>query len=418
MPSKGITYYKADWVIPMVRKPIKNGVVGIENNTIAFVGKEKDVPHGKTIIELKGIILPGLINAHTHLEDAVLHGAIPPQKDLYEWQMMLGQKKNRFEMDDIESAVRFMLQKFHFEGISAVGDFLKDPLLLRTNYTEHLIGKAFLEVNGTHTIIGVQQLRAAQNISTEYSLSQCGIMLGLNNASYANKSFLKLLKSWQLNSDIERIISIHCCEFEDEIVFFLSGKGAFGDYLSSLGFLEDSWQPPGKRPIAYLNEFGLINENTILINPIFISDQEINLLGLRKSYVCWTPISNIWMKTGRVPVLNLMKKGVTVCLGTDSPAKNPYMSMWIEMQEANMQFPELLSEEILKMATINGARALKVEHWLGSIMPGKMDKVGILMSDLKINREQDLYDFVVQEGYKYEWYWLNEIKEMLGEKDG
>lgn len=418
MPETSAKYFKGDWVVPVTQQPIRNGVVGIENGVIFFVGKEKDVPKNELIIELKGIILPGLINAHTHLDEAVLHGAIPPTKSYAEWQTILNTRKKRFKIDQIESATRFMIHKFYFEGIAAFGDFLSTPELLFTRYARKSIGKIFMAMDPTSDDPYEQKIRALRNLSRQFKEPYLHISMGYSTGALYDEPVRTKTRSWQNESLQKNIVAIHCCEFEEEVEFFLTGGGTLKNYLKSRKMWSESTEIPAKRPVLALNDAGLLNENTILINPIHITRNEINLIGMRRVHVCWTPTANYWMRQGQVPVMQLMKKNTNICLGTDSSAKNPYMSLWYDIVEASVQFPELLPETIIRMATINGARALKIDQWVGSIIPGKLDRVGILMTDTKLRNSNEVYDFLVMNGFKNEWYWLHEIEEMVKDNNG
>jgi cytosine/adenosine deaminase-related metal-dependent hydrolase len=418
MTSLSSKYFKADWVVPVTQQPIRNGVVGIEKGIIFFVGKEKDVPKNEMIIELKGIILPGLINTHTHLDEAVLHGAIPPGNHYMEWKEILNAKKKRFQTEQIESAARFMIHKFYFEGIAAFGDFLSTPELLFTRYFKKNMGQIFLSVEYSIREQLEQKMKAIRNLANQFKEPYMNISVGFSPGIYFDKTVLQRAKNWQTESIARNVIAFHCCEIEEEIEFFLTGKGVLKNYYFNKNFLNSGFEAPSKRPVLFLNDMGLLNDNTILINPIHVTQNEINLIGIRGANVCWTPTANYWMKYGRVPVMELMKKNANICLGTDTPAKNPYMSLWYDIVEANLQFPELLPESVIRMATINGARALKIDQWVGSIIPGKLDRVGILVTDERLHSSQEMYEYLVLNGFKHEWYWLHEIEEMVKDNNG
>lgn len=413
MQSGETKYFKAQWVVPVVQSPIRNGVVGIEDGVIVFVGNEEKLPEKVALTELGGIILPGLVNVHTHLDQAVLNDLLPFDGDFKDWIQIVTHRLKEFRTDDLESAAHFMMQKFQFEGVAAIGDFVSDPLFVERDYSREIIGKGFIQVTGTHSVIGIQQLKGALNLAAEHSMGMFQFNIGLYNASFVNDTFLDQIRAYLQRSNTGTSIAIHIAEYRDELEFFLTGSGPWRDYLEDLGYLDHQWTPPAKRPILYLNEKGLLNERILLINPIHITREELNLICARQASVCWTPTANLFMKRGRVPVVEMLKKNISVSLGTDSPASNPYMSMWKELKEAGEQFPELLPAGIIQMATINGARALNVDHWIGSIIPGKLDRIGIIVTDQKLSDEDELYEFLVRHGHQQEWYWLSEIEEMM-----
>ncbi|GAB4171868.1 MAG: amidohydrolase family protein [Calditrichia bacterium] len=404
-------YFQADWILPIVRPPIKNGIVGVENGVISYVGSGKKLKSAKKITRLNGIILPGLVNAHTHLEHSILQGAIPHGSSIVQWYTLLDKKKLHFGIDDVISAIHFMMQKFYFEGIAAVGDHISNPLLIDKEYYKGITGTGFFEINAAHSIIGMQQLKAVGNYSSGIKENDYKLHLGFASVSFSSKEFFSILRSWQLEHDAFRLLSIHCSQSQEEIGFFLTGKGEFRQYLADNGYLPSAYIPFGKRPLDVLHESRLLNEGTMLINPAYINKEEIKMITAGKSNICWCPVSANWMHMPVVPIMELIKQDVNVCLGTESSASNPTMSIWLEMAEAASVFPELLPEKILKMVTINGARALKLDHLIGSIIPGKLSRIGLLAIDNVSDNEDELYNQIIKYGYQYDWYWLEDLLE-------
>jgi cytosine/adenosine deaminase-related metal-dependent hydrolase len=161
--------------------------------------------------------------------------------------------------------------------------------------------------------------------------------------------------------------SIHLAESEDEVEFLQTGKGKWADFLKEREVDFSKWGQFGNTPVEYLYKTGILDKNTIAVHLLNLCEKDVKILAGQQANACLCARSNLFLHN-RLPDIYMMKKaGVRMCIGTDSLASCNSLNLFEEMKFLVDNFPDLLPEDVLSMATINGAIALGIENRLGDI---------------------------------------------------
>jgi cytosine/adenosine deaminase-related metal-dependent hydrolase len=169
----------------------------------------------------------------------------------------------------------------------------------------------------------------------------------------------------------DRPFSMHLGESEQEIEFLRAGTGEWRALLESLGVWNPTWTPPGRGPIAYLDELGLVNERLLAVHGVRFTDDELTRVAAAGATIVTCPRSNRWTGAGVPPVDRFYASGARVAIGTDSLASVEDLNLFAEMAEVRRLAPAVGAARILESATLAGAQALGFASELGSIEAGK-----------------------------------------------
>jgi cytosine/adenosine deaminase-related metal-dependent hydrolase len=399
------THYKARWIYPVDSPPIENGQVSVSGGKIISVGPEKAKSNGSgNAIDLgQGVILPALINAHTHLELSALKVHIEPGLGFLPWvKRVLALRESLTERECLE-AIQNVSADLSQQGIVAIGDWISFLNSNRIAWPAKIIRCAF------HEVIGFSEERfvlpsALDSDSERRTLNaELGFdSLGAHAPHTTSASLLKSAKAW--TTDRELPLSIHVAESLEEEDFLLNGGGPWGQLLRDRGRWVDPWTPPGMSSVAYLDSLGLLNKRTQCIHLTRASFSDLEIMKRREARIVVCPRSNAFITGGLPLVLEMVRLGIAPALGTDSLASNQDLDLWEEMNFLSRSFPSLASEKILQMATLNGATSLGLVQNLGSISPGK--RAAMLFLPLTVPSLRDLPTSIIESGGK-NVRWLN-----------
>jgi cytosine/adenosine deaminase-related metal-dependent hydrolase len=161
-------------------------------------------------------------------------------------------------------------------------------------------------------------------------------------------------------------------ESSDEVSLLGDGSGRLADLFRERGFAGDDWKPPGRSPVEHLKRLGALSANTLAVHCVHVDQRDRSSLQSSRATVVTCPRSNAALGVGTAPIPELMREGIPVAVGTDSLASAPDLDMFAELCALRQQHPDLSPAAALRMATLNGARALGFGDRLGSIEPGKL----------------------------------------------
>lgn len=364
-----IILYKSRWIYPVSSPPIEGGVVALSQGRIHAVGKEKEVRshfNGKLRDCGDGVILPALINAHTHLELSALRGQITPGLGFVEWVKALLALKEALSIEFLIQEMKRALEELLIGGTGAVGDWVSSIQSIFLSSPQSLIKRNFYEVLGFLD----EELNLPDILNEKNPIHPSGwISLGAHAPHSTSSSLLRKSKNWTR----ERILplSIHVSESIEEEQFLLSGNGLWREFLIHRGKWNSQWSPPGKTPVEYLDSLNLLDERTLCVHLTRAGKKDIDILRERRVRTVVCPRSNQFI-TGFLPDLPYMIQiGLTPAIGTDSLASNQDLNLWGELEMIHRSFPEIDPVIILRMATWCGAIALDLQDELGEIVPGK-----------------------------------------------
>ena len=364
-------------VLPISRPPIEDGAASISGNRIIQVGPWKDfrLSASEEVIDLgDAILMPGLMNAHCHLDYTDMSGLMPPQKKFTDWiRLMLAAKSEWNYSEFAESWIRgaHMLTR---TGTTTVVDFEAVPELLPEVWsTTPLRVVSLLEMTGVKSR---RDPRAILQDATDRIATLPGGRSRSGLGPHAPYSTIPELL--RLAGDAGRRrhwpISIHVAESSQEFEMFMKGGGAMFDWLRRND--RDMSDCGTGSPIQHLDRAGVLGANCLAVHANYLAEGDAQLLAERKTSVVHCPRSHFYFQHDPFPFESLRRSKVNICLGTDSLAtvykerrQTVELNMFTEMQMFAENFPRVPAEDILRMATANGARALGMAGQLGVISP-------------------------------------------------
>ena len=395
--------YHAPFVVPVSGSVIQDGAVLCENGLVTAVGKYFELKGvDAKVEEYDGCVLtPALVNCHAHLElSHFAHlgatEAQPEPGDITGWISNL--LAVRAEDDDAEirkDAAAFALAKLYGGGCRAVADIgnLAESRTLSTGFKTEVY--FFLEMLG----LGGESEKAALLALDQMKEDVCCTA----HAPYSTSSDLISAIKKRVDNLGQRF-SIHVAESAAEVDFLQNGTGPFYDFLGERGVLNDSFVAPGKGAVAYLDSLGVLDEKTLCVHGVHVTEAEINTLAQKQATVCLCPGSNRFLGVGKAPVASYLEHGVGLTIGTDSMASNPGFSLWYEMKCLLEDHPGVSPQQIFAMATINGARYLGIDGRIGSIAPGMSSS--FLAVRCPALTETEVFDHLTTIGEDVELEWV------------
>lgn len=319
-----------------------------------------------------GTIIPGLINAHTHLEISHLKGKVTATGGFVGWLQAMVLARLMSEKEEAIASAQESIKKIISVGITTVADILSEDITppLLAEY-KHLRKIYFFEIAGwTEEQATNVMTRLPQRLSSVEQYKDAMTFYGVSpHAPYSlNESLLQ--KALAFTKQENYLMTIHLAESPEEEEFIRSGRGKFFDLLTAFKLLPEGWQPPGCSPTRFLYELGVLNRNTLVVHFNYPSDEDIQLVKKSGCSVVYCPGSHRFFKHPRHPLLKLLNEGINVCLGTDSLASNETLDIFREMKIVAEEFPELTAQQIFSLATVNSARALGLHNVAGKIKNG------------------------------------------------
>lgn len=339
---------------------------------------------GDEVQFFNGILSPGLINAHCHLELSHMKGLIPQKSGLVDFILDVLNKRQDAEyliLKSIQDAEKEMMDS----GIVAVGDICNTTFTLPQKQLQQLKYYNFIEVSGWHPDIAKTRYQIAQSNYDVFNQlskrSHSGSIVPHAPYSVSNQLWEYLKPNFS-----QQTITIHNQETSFENHFFENGEGDFVRLYERLGVNNSFFSPTGKSSIQSYLQHTTNAQNLILVHNTFTNETDISFVKkeMNSSFWCICIKANLYIENALPPVELLRKNQCTIVLGTDSLASNDSLSIVAEMKMIKQHFPSIPLSEILQWATINGALALQLEQLLGSFEKGKTPGVVLLDEGLNI----------------------------------
>ena len=366
---------RAKIVLPVTAPPIEDGAVFIDGHKIRSVTPWKELrPHlrEKTIDLGDVILLPGLVNPHCHLDYTDMAGELSPPKLFTDWIASITAAKAAWSYSDYARSWLRGAHQLLKSGTTTVGDTECMPDLLPEVWdATPLRIFSFLEMTGIRSRRPPKEI-LHEAVETLATLRHPRHRAALSpHAPYSTLPELLRLTA-RLAQKRKWRVSIHVAESAQEFDMFQHAQGEMHDWLKRNG--RDNSDCGHGSPVAHLARNRLLGENVLAIHVNFLARGDATLLAKNRTHVIHCPRSHDYFKHPKFERERLANAGVNLCLATDSLAtvrKNgkpkPELDMFAEMRALADQDASISPEEILRMATINGARALGLAGKIGEI---------------------------------------------------
>lgn len=382
-----LKYISADWIFPVNSSPIKNGVIGFNNDgEIREILTAEDAANlNEEITFYKGAIVPGFINTHCHLELSHMLNQIPEHTGLVDFVQHII-KNRQHDAAEIETAMFTADAEMHQNGIVAVGDISNQVVSRKIKSDSNIYYHTFIEAMGFNPERATAIMDYARSTKAQFDPLPTSIV---PHAPYSVSAelFNLIEQEAQKNHDL---LSVHNQESAAEDAFFVDKTGDFLKLYKFLGLDIDFYQPSGKSSLeSWLPRIN--QQKTLLVHNTFTQEADIAFAKAQNpnAYWCLCPQANLYIEHALPDVDLLRKANVKITLGTDSLASNHELNILAEMMTLQ-QHKQVPFEKLLLWATQNGAAFLGLDHQLGSIEVGKKPGLNLiqLSTDWEILNDQ------------------------------
>jgi len=380
----------AKYVVPITSEPISEGAVAVEDDKIVAVGPraelESELPSAKCEDFGEAAILPGLVNCHSHLELTAMRGALDDvEHDFRSWLLKIQGLRSSMTKADIEAAAIAGAREGAAAGVTCFGDIGRN-------------GKAGLNALKTVGLRGIlfQETEfSPDNRTADEDFGKLGadfealkkeetelVHVGLSpHATYTVSSRLfELIAQYAILNRIS--LTIHAAEAQDEFKLLTEGEGFFSEVYERFGL---EWQSPRCTPVEYLERLGVLSTKPLLAHCVTVSNSDIAKIAANGATIAHCPKSNAKFGHGWAPFEKFIDAGISVGLGSDSVASNNVCDLLEESRfaalaarnrEGSQRF--ISANEVLEAATLGGAKALGLDHSIGSLEPKKQADIAVI----------------------------------------
>jgi 5-methylthioadenosine/S-adenosylhomocysteine deaminase len=369
--------YRARWVLPITAPAIESGLVAVDGDRIAYVGSAAGAPDGRDVDLGNSLLLPGLVNAHGHLELTGMRGFLE-DLDFADWILRLATAKRAVltSLDMLADAARLGIAEGLRAGVTTYGDTCHSGAVVDALRDCGVRGIMYQEVFGPDpSQCAASMVELRERVAAARALETPLVRVGVSpHAPYTVSD--QLYEAVTRFARAEALpMALHIAEAEVEERLVTRGEGRFADGLRARGI---GVSPRAESPMALLERLGVLEAQPLLIHCVRLTDADVERVARSGSAVAHCPAANAKLGHGIARVRDLLDAGVQVGLGSDSVASNNRIDLLEEarlavlFQRARYRRHDALStSDALRLATLGGAAALGLADRIGSLEPGK-----------------------------------------------
>ncbi|MGV3767229.1 MAG: amidohydrolase family protein [Chitinophagaceae bacterium] len=341
---------------------------------------------GDGIEYLEGIISPGFVNAHCHLELSFLKDKIPPHSGMVPFLLQVMHHQGS-EGEEVHEAMHHANETMFKNGIVAVGDISNTPVSIGVKQRSSLYYHTFVETAGF--VPSGAEPRARFALQTAASFMEAGLTATVSpHAPYSVSGELLAIINQHTAG---KLVSIHNQESSAETLFFQYKKGGLLTLYEQLGIQLDFFRATGKNSIEWWLPHFNLQQQLLLVHNVCTTEADIFFMkacaeqtGIPFSalHFCLCPNANLYIQQLLPDLPLLLKHGTNLMIGTDSYASNHSLDCWNEVRTLQEVYPEVPLEVLLRAATLNGAETLGIADKYGSFEQGKKPGVVLLKGEL------------------------------------
>jgi aminodeoxyfutalosine deaminase len=406
---------RARGVVTMDGAPIENGAVAISGDRIVDVGKFNQIKarHSGAVVDLgEQALLPGLINAHCHLDYTCLRGKIPRQKSFTTWIRAINAEKSKLSPADFIASINEGFVEAKRFGTTTIANLTAFPELVRQFSDAPLRTWWFAELI---------DVRSPERLNELVDSSVESLKFGQNHGLAPHALFTASKNLYQRCEEAGSnvLLTTHLAESREEMEMFRDASGPLYEFMKSIGrdmgdcgngtpleLFVAAPKPSPARTSRALSQWIVAH-----LNELTQSDFQLLEKMRTKFHIVHSPRSHQYFGHSRFPFKRLDTLGFNVSLGTDSLASNESLNLFAEMRAFQRSKPERSPEKIFEMTTVNPASALRQQNTLGRIRPGfRADLIAVPCS-----RDRDLFGEIVAFDGQINWMMVNGKTQSVGE---
>lgn len=340
-------------------------VEGAKITAIEPVGKHP----ADTVYDLgSAVLMPGFINAHTHIELTDLGRPVTRRQDLTLWLDEVRELRDGLDDND--------LVKSSQKGVEASIEYGTTTIVDHANSGNSYIP---LRESGMRVFLLFEMVGFPEHLYEAKAK-----LLDERSAMVEESEFLtwgvaphsaygvseRLLKKCRDMVNGDRLVSVHASEHEGEVELFETGKGPFVDFLTRLGSDLSKWDAPGMTPVAYLEKLGLVTDRTLMVHSNYLRDGDFDIIKKTGASAVYCPRSHFYFYHRYHPFKKLLSEGIRVIFGTDSMVSNWSLDMLEELKFVYQTYDGVTPAQLVRMATADAAEALGLAGKVGKLAPG------------------------------------------------
>ncbi|MFD2161803.1 amidohydrolase family protein [Paradesertivirga mongoliensis] len=389
-----VNYYSADFILPATSEPLKNGTVAVgpDGAILGLYPEDSLSLQDVNVTKLEGIIVPGFINSHCHLELSYLYNKIPQKEGLLSFiKNIISLRKS---LKNTEEVMREADRQMWENGIVAVADVSNNIDSKKIKENSSIYYYTFIELLSFEPDKAKDVFREGSELLEQFSPLHASIV---PHAPYsASKELFRFIGKFC--GETGSPVTIHNQESEDENKLYRYKSGEFLNFYKELGINIDFFKPQARNSIQSIIPLIPVQQKTMLVHNTYTSLKDIYFIlrSNRSVTWCFCPNANLYIED-RLPKVEMFQyHDFNITVGTDSLASNTSLCMLSELKTLHLNFPGLLLTETINWATINGAKFLGIDKEYGSIEKGKRPGLNLIThtEGLKISAESKVQKLV------------------------
>ncbi|HKL09325.1 MAG TPA: amidohydrolase family protein [Bacteroidales bacterium] len=369
----------AHYIFPVISEPLKNGIIELDeqDRILRIIDSKGKLSESRNLEFYNGVIVPGFVNTHGHLELSELKNRLAKKRGLpFFIQQMIEYRKqppSDFTFQSIKEADERMVQN----GIVAVGDIANTETSIDVKKKSKIFYHTFVEMSGLGPDYR-ERFDAAMKLSSAFQQQKLSSSVVPHAPYSVSVDLFRLIQQAARKDD--SILSIHNQESKEENEMFMQGSGKLFKALKAAGVNLSRWKKSERSSLRTIMDFLPLKNHILFVHNLYSTATEIKQVSenLPNSYWVLCPSSNRYIENKLPDFSVFLRFSDKVTLGTDSLASNQTLSVLDEMKTINRHFPGIAFQKMLQWASLNGARALKIEGRYGSLEKGKSPGLNLI----------------------------------------
>ncbi len=378
----------AHYIISGTGQVLNKGIITVDRDgtILEVVDTNGELDESASVEFFSGVLVPGFVNAHCHLELSHLHGVFPEKAGLPEFLKNVVNHRGESIATTTDAARKADLLMWK-NGIVAVGDISNGPASFAIKKESKIFYHTFVEALGFSPQRAEKAFVWAESCLKEARTNGLSASIVPHSPYAISPALFKMIAAKAEHE--EAVLSIHNQESQGEDQLYLTGDGPIACHLEeNIGIDLSCFTPTGKGALASVIDHLPRKNNLLLVHNIYTNRSDLGMInslrGRDKTWLVLCPGSNLYIED-RLPDIPLLREsGLPLCLGTDSLSSNKQLSILEEMKLVSHFYKEISLAELVVWATQNGAKALMIDQQFGSIEPGKRPGINLISGlDLK-----------------------------------